>query len=144
MNQIICSSRSNLNISDTSNSIQGRNIFRSKRNIFIILFAFFIIVCILAVFYNIYFRYSLYANEKVSKDILDNIGLTKIYQDDSDYNAKLLNKEIVFYENGSFSVIGVIDIKKLNISYPILSDVSKDFLKIAPCRFYGPMPNEIR
>ena len=94
--------------------------------------------------YYIGFKYDLYASERVSKSILDNFGLTKIYQGASDYNSELLNREVVFYENGSFSVIGVIDIEKSGISYPILSDVSKDFLKIAPCRFYGPLPNEVR
>ena len=36
------------------------------------------------------------------------------------------------------------NIKKINISYPIVSNVSKDALKVATCRFYGPMPNEPR
>lgn len=78
------------------------------------------------------------------KILLRVIGITKIYSTSEDYNAIPLNKEINFYENGSFSVIGVIDIKKINISYPILSGISKDALKIATCRFYGPEPNEIR
>jgi hypothetical protein len=72
------------------------------------------------------------------------IGITKIYNSNNSYNAIPLSQEIDFYENGSFSVIGLIDIKKLNISYPILSDISKDALKIAICRFYGPMPNNVR
>lgn len=71
-------------------------------------------------------------------------GITKIYGSSSDYNAIPLNQNIVFYENSSFSVIGLIDIKKINISYPILSNISKDALKVATCRFYGPMPNEVR
>ena len=65
------------------------------------------------------------------------IGITKIYNSNNSYNAIPLSQEIDFYENGSFSVIGLIDIKKLNISYPILSDISKDALKIAICLFYG-------
>lgn len=72
------------------------------------------------------------------------IGITKIYGNSNDYNAIPLNQEIVFYENSSFSVIGLINIKKINISYPIVSNVSKDALKVATCRFYGPMPNEPR
>lgn len=139
MNQIICSSHSNLSISDKSSISHSH-----KKLFFIFAFVSVIIVCICLVIYYVCFRYSLYAKERVSKNILDNIGLTKIYHGSSDYNTELLNKEIIFYENSSFSVIGVIDIKKLNISYPILSDVSKDFLRIAPCRFYGPMPNEVR
>ena len=40
------------------------------------------------------------------------------------------------------SIIGVIEIQKLNIVYPILSEINKDYLKISTCRFYGPYPNE--
>ncbi len=45
--------------------------------------------------------------------------------------------------NNSSFIVGLIEIKKLKIIYPILSDVSDDLLKIATCRFYGPMPNEV-
>ena len=41
-----------------------------------------------------------------------------------------------------FSVIGIIEIPKINISYPILSESNDELLKIAPCRISGPMPNE--
>ena len=34
--------------------------------------------------------------------------------------------------------------RKQNITYPILSTTSEELLKISPCRFYGPMPNEPR
>ena len=40
-------------------------------------------------------------------------------------------------------VIGIIKIDNLKINYPILSDVSDELLEIAPCRFAGPLPNEI-
>ena len=75
---------------------------------------------------------------------MDSIGITKIYNNSSEYNTSALNQEIFFYENNAFSVIGTIDIEKINVSYPILSDINKDILKISPCRFYGPMPNEVR
>ena len=78
------------------------------------------------------------------KAFLKVIGITKIYNNKEDYNALPLRNDITFYENGSFSVVGVIDIKKINISYPILSGISKDALKIATCLFYGPEPNKIR
>ena len=37
----------------------------------------------------------------------------------------------------------MIEINSININYPILSDYSEELLKISPCRFYGPMPNEV-
>lgn len=46
-------------------------------------------------------------------------------------------------ENYNFFVIGIINIPKINIQYPILSDTNDEFLKISACRFFGPYPNEI-
>lgn len=136
MNQIICTPHSNINITITHNN------FRKK---FLKLqFSALILVSISIITYYGYSRYDLYKKENFSKSIMDNYGITKIYSKNNDYNSELLNNTIFFYENSSFSVIGLIDIKDLNISYPILSDISKDFLKLSPCRFYGPMPNEIR
>ena len=40
-------------------------------------------------------------------------------------------------------VIGIIKIDKIKLDYPILSDVSDELLKIAPCKFAGPLPNKI-
>lgn len=41
------------------------------------------------------------------------------------------------------SVIGTISIEKINLYYPILSETTDELLKIAPCYFYGTMPNEM-
>ncbi|MCI8519374.1 MAG: hypothetical protein HFJ51_04755 [Clostridia bacterium] len=78
------------------------------------------------------------------KAYLKVIGITKIYNNEGNYTALPISNDITFYENSSFSVIGIIDIKKINISYPILSGISKDALKIATCLFYGPELNKIR
>lgn len=40
------------------------------------------------------------------------------------------------------SIIGMIEIPILNIVYPILLDSTDELLRISPCRFYGPMPNQ--
>ena len=56
---------------------------------------------------------------------------------------KLLYGNIYIEEGNNFTVIGLIEIKSININYPIISKYNDDLLKIAPCRFYGPMPNEI-
>lgn len=39
--------------------------------------------------------------------------------------------------------IGVINIPSINVNYPILSTYSDALLKISPCKFHGPNPNEI-
>ena len=37
----------------------------------------------------------------------------------------------------------MIEIPSIDLHYPIISEISEDNLKIAPCKFYGSMPNEI-
>lgn len=46
-------------------------------------------------------------------------------------------------EQGPFSIIGIIKIDKIKISYPILSTIDDELLKIAPCKFSGPNVNEV-
>ena len=46
--------------------------------------------------------------------------------------------------NGNtYATVGVITIPKINVNYPILSETSDALLKIAPCKFWGPNPNEV-
>ncbi len=141
MNQIICTLNSN--IKNFGRKKPSNKDTKKKRFLKIQFFILFIISLLLIIYY-MFFRYELLSKEKLSKSIAQSFGIRKIYEDSSDYNAIPLGNTIEFYENGSNSVIGIIDIKKLNISYPIFSDISKDGLKIATCRFFGPMPNEIR
>jgi len=39
--------------------------------------------------------------------------------------------------------IGIVNIPSINVNYPILSTYSDALLKIAPCKFHGPNPNEV-
>lgn len=134
MNQIICTHGSNLNNASFSNS--NKMYFFLKIQLFI-----FVSISIILFLYYIFFRYGLMQKEQISDELIDNFGITKIYGNNSDYNSKLLTNENYFYKNSSFSVIGIIEIKKIDICYPILSNIDKDLLKIAPCYFYGPHPN---
>ena len=40
-------------------------------------------------------------------------------------------------------MIGILQIEKIDLLYPILSTTSDELLNISPCRFCGPMPNQI-
>lgn len=46
-------------------------------------------------------------------------------------------------EGTSYSAVATVNIPSLNINYPVLSETSDDLLKIAPCKFWGPNPNEV-
>lgn len=37
---------------------------------------------------------------------------------------------------------GIIEIEKINLYYPVFSELTEDLLKISPCKFYGNMPND--
>lgn len=142
MNQIICTSNVNVEIPDKRNesflSIKKKKIFR---------FSFYLLISIslsLTIYY-IFYRYDIYKSEKISKKILRDYNITSIYSISNNYSTNLVSREIPlenFQEISSY-VLGTIEIKKINIVYPILSETNKNFLKISPCRFYGPNPNEI-
>lgn len=84
-----------------------------------------------------YFLYSYNRNKKenISKMLIDNYSISRLYNNEQPITT--------YEESGTmFSVIGMIEIPKINISYPILSESNDELLKIAPCRISGPMPNE--
>ena len=56
------------------------------------------------------------------------------------------NKPIYTYKNSTgstYRTTGVIDIPKINLSYPIINDYSESNLNIAPTKFVGPEINEV-
>lgn len=125
MNQILYSEHKNI--------IDNKK--RSKKKFkFLLYISAFSIICITS-----YFLYSSYVTkqkEKLSKDLLNTFNLERLYSQSQEYITVELNA------NENFFVIGIIEIPKINIEYPILSDTTDEFLKIAPCRFYGPYPNK--
>ncbi len=84
--------------------------------------------------YIIYFYHFSCDNEKKSNNILNSFNIEKLYSS-SNYNVKK--------NNNSIFTIGIIEIPKINIKYPIWSTLNDNLLKTAPCRFFGPLPNEI-
>ena len=144
MNQIIYTSNSNLE------GIEINDFYLNRKSNFkkYLLKMFFYILVFIAVsltIYYIYFRYDLYQSEKISQKLLKNFEITSIYSNNQDYTVNPVNREIFYDDSMELSsfVIGIIEIKKIDIVYPILSEINKNFLKISPCKFYGPMPNEV-
>lgn len=115
-----------------------------KRKNMLIVFKYQFAISIIIIFICFaYYMYNLYATkqkEKISRQLLSNFNINLLYSDTSDYNTSVVEVE---ESNNSSFIIGLIEIKKLKIVYPILSEVSDDLLKIATCRFFGPMPNEV-
>lgn len=116
----------------------------NKKNLFKIQFFIFVFILICLCLYYMHFRYDLYVSERLSKKLLDNFSITSIYSNNANYSATPISQELFVSKSSKADVIGIIEIKKLNIVYPILSDLDKDLLKISPCKFYGPNPNQTR
>lgn len=139
MNQILCENKENSKTSDFSkNKLRKKSMF----------FKFQFITCsILSFLVLLYYSYVLYENnkkEQLSKKLLNNFNISTLYSSNEDYLAtRALNNNMYISDGTNFSVIGLIEIKKIRINYPIISSYNDDLLKIAPCRFLGPLPNEV-
>ena len=139
MNQILFFESNNNNENHLTNANK-----RKRKSFF---FKFQLFFCsIIAISSFIYYAYSLYDNnqkENISEKLVDNFNITSIYASNDYTTTRTSNVNFYETDENAFSVIGLIEINSININYPILSTVSDNLLKIAPCRFYGPMPNEV-
>lgn len=119
------------------NSSTNKKSFNNLNRFKLLLFVSILIIIICISIY-LFFKYNSYKKEKISQSLVDNFNITTLYSNNSNYIAsKTINNT-----NEPF-VIGLLKIDKINLIYPILSNVSEELLTISPCRFYGPMPNEI-
>lgn len=125
MNQIL--------FSDHKNII---NVKKNNKKRFKILLYISIILILCTAIYFLYFRYISMQKENISNDLLKTFNLERLY-------SSTASKTIYLNENSKYLVIGSIEIPTLSLNYPILSNANDDLLRIAPCRFYGPFPNEV-
>lgn len=114
------------------------NDFNVKKRAKVILYISIILI-ILSILVYFSIKYTLFKKQKISENLVSNFNIKTLYSDLPDnYSSVQINTEN--FETPF--VIGLIQIDKINITYPILSTTSEELLKISPCRFYGPMPNE--
>lgn len=93
---------------------------------------FIIFIVLLFIYYN---NFILYKQEKYSSQILDKYNITRLYANLSSNETSTSNDNI-----STNYVMGIIEIPKINVYYPIFSIYNDELLKISPCRFYGPLP----
>lgn len=118
----------------TKSTFLKTNISSKKFKLMFIISILIIALCIIIYLFS---KYNSYKKEKISNTLITNFGITTLYANNNNYIATTTaNVEEPF-------VIGLLKIDKINLMYPILSNTSEELLKISPCRFYGPMPNEI-
>lgn len=141
MNQI-------LSLKNSENIPNQETLLHKKRtfNFFKFEFIFCSIFALVSAAYYGYLQYDKKQKEALSKQILDHVSITSLYDNmDSNYDSLRLSTQNT-YQTGSlgFSVIGIIEIKAIGIHYPIINEFNYELLKIAPCKFFGPLPNQIR
>jgi len=129
------------------------------------------LLCILSS-YCIYAEYDRNKNEKVSQEILSDIGIEDIANEYDDKTVRMednvlvvalgnsnvtqqqtepvslsdLSKEKIIQttKNGQdYYTAAVLNIPKLEINYPVLSDTSDELLKISLNKYWGPEANEV-
>lgn len=126
------------------------------------------LLCILSS-YAIYAEYDRNKSEQVSQEILDNIEFQsgtetveeevtvvilnaipeeeEVAQTQTVQTQKTVDvpdeQKSIASDGTVYYTIGVINIPSINVNYPILSTYSDALLKIAPCKFHGPNPNEV-
>jgi sortase (surface protein transpeptidase) len=133
-----------------STQIDNKEISKTNRThnkaFFILLFSISTFFIIVALIYFVYEQYNKFVYTNLSKQILNNISITTLYENNnSNYEATRINAETTYKTDSmEFSVIGIIEITSIGINYPIINEFSYELLKIAPCKIAGASPNQIR
>ena len=125
-----------------------------------------VLVCVLSSYY-IYAEYNKNRDEEISEEILAQtniVGEDQTVKDDDklvvmldndveanpeveeqldEANQEIMQQEYVTIGGEKYAPIASIEIPKINIKYPILSETTDELLKKAPTYFWGAYPNEI-
>ena len=114
---------------------------RKKKKSVVFLKFYYLFSSIIVLFFSFYYFYRSFnvaQNERLSQVLMGNYDISRLYSDiSSSPDTASVNIE---KDGDTFSVIGILQIDKIDLKYPILSDISDHLLKIAPCRFHGPLP----
>ncbi len=143
---------------------------KRKKVIYKIMFIISLFLMVSLVSMYIYAEYDKNKEESISGDILsylnmkddttissyENALVVKITQEASNLpddsveetsnsNVKVATATSTYTApNGKqYESIGVINIPKINLTYPILSKTTDALMKVAPCKFHGGSPNEV-
>ena len=127
MNQILCNKIIN-------NSKKEKNFKKQQLKI-----QFFISVSLIFLIVSFYFVNTQLRNSKeiTSEQISNNYDILRLYN-----NEDTALNNIYTQDSETFTIIGMIEIPKISVYYPIMSESNDNLLKISPCRIAGPSPGE--
>lgn len=83
------------------------------------------------------FRFYQSSRENYSQVLLDQYHVSTLYA-----NTENVTR-ISTVSNPTPFIIGMLQIDAIKLNYPILSESNTELLTMSPCRFAGPMPNEV-
>lgn len=73
---------------------------------------------------------------------VESINLTDtLYQEEE--RDTLISKVVKDSKGNSYSIVGIVNIPKINSRYPIIAETTDALLKISVCKFWGANPNEV-
>ena len=80
----------------------------------------------------------------IDNQVVDNTVVNNITNNDiNNEETTAMNSTFVAENKKKYKTVGSIKIPKIKVNYPILSETTVPLLKISPCKFWGPEPNEI-
>ncbi len=71
----------------------------------------------------------------------ENVNLNQSLQDE-DKNV-ITSGKVNDSKGNEYSVVGVVNIPKINCKYPIIAETTDKLLKVSVCKFWGANPNEV-
>ena len=129
----------NSNDSNNYNTTYSRYKKKSLKRFFNIQFTLSIIAIFIITSIFIYYKIYLNSKEDFSNLLINNYSITKLY---SNINTNSESNNVISNENlAPNSIIGIIEIPILNLSYTIFNGLDDELLKTSPCKFYGDFPS---
>ena len=127
MNQIIYPEKTENNL------INYKKHLKNVKKPYIFLFIFSIVSALIFISYYVFLYFKISKKAEISKNILSVYDIQQLYA--SNIPITLPN---IILDNGEIAnVIGIIEIEKIHLRYPILERTTDELLKIAPCKFHG-------
>ena len=95
--------------------------------------------------YLFFYWQNLQKSELYSDSLLSNYNLTRLYANSESSNS-LYSSDFFSILNANSNdnpILGIIEIKAINVYYPFFAYYSDENLKLSPCRFFGPEPGKV-
>lgn len=115
-----------------------KKVLVKKQKLYKVFFVLSIIILTISIIYYVFRFFKISKNAKISDKVLNAYDIQALYNS----NNKIELPSILTKNGDMADIVGILEIEKINIRYPILSKYSDDFLEIALCKFAGNELNE--